>query len=146
MRLALMLLVAIPALAADGRHDDRPFDKVVRRVENHFAARRTEIPFLGLATFFSHAARPVGAKGLKLAIFENVVTEGRGEFSPGIDSSWRPLVRVHSRGRDDVYVYARPEGSWTRLLMLTVDRREAVLVEMSLKPDRLGEFISRWRR
>ena len=114
MRLAL-LFAALPALAADGWYDGRPFDRMARQVENHFAARRTEIPFLGPATFFSHAARPVGEKGLRLAIFDKVVTEGRGEFSPGIDASWRPLVRVHSRGKNDVYTYARPEGSWTKL-------------------------------
>ena len=144
--LAIALCAAVPALGADGWFDDRPFDRMIRRVEHHFGARRARIPFLGLATFFSGVVRPVGAKGLKLAIFENVDTAARGEFVPGIDSSWRPLLRVHSNRRaDDVYMYARPEGSWTRLLLLTVDRRDAVLMEMSFKPDRLGEFLAGFR-
>lgn len=148
MRLTHLLLVAAPVFATDdGWLDRTPFDTMARRVENHFGASRARIPFIGLAGFFSGFARPVGARGLKLAIFENVNGQGRGDFSPNIDSSWKPVIRVHSnRNADDVYIYARPDGGWTRMLMLTVSRHDAVLAEMSFKPNYCAEFISGFRK
>ena len=147
MRLAVLLL-ATPVFATDdGWFDRSPFDTMARRVESHFGASRSRIPFLGLAGFFSGFARPVGAKGLKVAIFENVNDRERTDFSPNIDSSWKPVVRVHSnRNADDVYIYARPDGGWTRMLMLTVSRKDAVLAEMSFKPDYFAQFITAFRR
>ena len=79
------------------------FDSIVRNVERTFDAKRTSIPFLGLANMIVKVARPAGTASFKLAIFEDLdITEAEEDrfidvVSEGAGSRWRPMVRTRSR-------------------------------------------------
>jgi hypothetical protein len=147
-RLLVMFLAAVGAAFA-GEPD---FDRVVKAIETHYGIHRLHIPFLSLGTFVVNVARPEGASGLKLAIFEDL------KFSPEY-SDWKerdrfidslvigemqPLVRVHSR-RDgnSTYIFAEPSGKSAKMLIATFDRNDATLVQVKVDMSRLMKSIEK---
>ena len=147
---ALVVTVTFFSVAAPAaRAEDQEFDAIAAHLKSHFNARRVSIPFLGLANFFVRVVRPAGVKSFKLAIFEGLnyapgqLTAGgfsallRGALSP----EWQPLVRVRSRDGEQVYVYAREAGENVKLMVVTIDRTDAVVARVKLSPRRLAEFL-----
>jgi hypothetical protein len=136
------LVFALPAISADGENVD--FDRVVRDAERHFGTSRARIPFLGVATFITGAARPFGASGFRLALFEDV--DADQPFTPKLSAAWRPVVRVRESSGEGVTIYGRDEGHWIHLLMINQDGGGAVLAQFRLRPSRFLEFVARKAR
>jgi Domain of unknown function (DUF4252) len=141
----LLFSAATPA----ARADDPEFDAITKHLKLHYKAKRVSIPFLGLANFFVKIVRPAGVKSFKVAIFENL------NFAPGtadaglaavmrnaLSPEWQPLVRVRSRGGEQVYVYAREAGENIKLMVMTIDQSDAVVARVKLSPKRLSEFLN----
>lgn len=131
------------------RADDPEFDALARHLKLRYNARRVSIPFLGLASFFVKIVRPAGVESFKVAIFEDL------SFSPGTGDSdlraamrnvlspeWQPLVRVRSAGGEQVYVYVREAGENFKLMVLTIDRTDAVVARVKVSPKKLSEFLN----
>jgi VWFA-related protein len=146
-----LVVVAVLALAAPTVLADDGFGSVVKKVESHYKAKRRSIPFLGLAGFVVKIVKPAGVKSFKLAVFEDQ------DFSPGpadfdferaigdsLGKKWQPLVRSRllSSGTR-AYVYSQPSGKDIKLLVATFDRRQAIIVEAKVDPDRLMSFIEK---
>jgi hypothetical protein len=62
----------------------------------------------------------------------------RNALSP----EWQPLVRVRSRDGEQTYVYAREAGENIKLMVVTIDRSDAVIARVKLSPKRLSEFLN----
>jgi len=136
------LLLAAPAFPADGEAFN--FDRVVSEAEKHFGQRRMRIPFLGLATFLTGAARPLGASGFDLAIFEDV---GRvRSFTPKLGAGWRPVIRLREHDREETVIWGRDEGSWIHMLLVNQDGGDAVVMQFRLRPTRFLEYIAQKAR
>ena len=125
---------------------DREFRDVVDSISNHFHTRPLHIPMFGLVNVVAFVARPAGAKHIDLAIFENIDSWDRDNRTlaetvrTAVGGSWRPFV--HARSSDEVvFVYMRPEGNDWRLLLVTVERHEAVVVQVQLNPDALQRWM-----
>jgi len=69
-------LLACPGAAFGA---DRDFDRLVKAVEARFGAQPAIIPFMGVANFFVSVARPEGASGFRLAVFENLKFDADGD-------------------------------------------------------------------
>jgi hypothetical protein len=140
---AAVLLVVMASGAAFG--GDGEFDRIVKAIESHYGTRPLHIPFLGVANFFVSVARPEGASGFKLAVFEGLQdlqsAEDPGEWRqrdrfmdtlPG--SNLHPLVRVHSRRNGEAtYIFMGPaskSSKSTRVLIATFERNEATVIEV----------------
>jgi hypothetical protein len=121
---------------------DAEFDRIVKAIESHYGARPQHIPFMGVANFFVKVARPEGAAGIKLAVFEGL-KDLRSAEDPAdwrerdhlmdtvASSSLHPLIRVHSRHDGEAtYIFMGPSGKSTRLLIATFERNEATVIEM----------------
>ena len=120
------------------------FDWMVRQVSRESGVQPLHIPFFGLARFVVAVGHPAGATDLHLAVFEN--TEIAPEhFAKIIDSaagaSWKPMIRVHSRNRESTNIYLQQAGKQVRLLIGTLERNEATLVEVRVKPEELIRFV-----
>ena len=143
LRLSLCLLAAAlasgPSLpAASG--EDFDFDRLVSSVERHYGKRRLHIPFMGVASFLSGAARPLGASGVKLAVIEDV---DRAEaFAPTLPHSWRPVIRIVKEGREETAIFGRDEGKSIKLLLLTQDGGQAVVMQCRMHPSKFLEFLA----
>lgn len=137
----LIVPMTVPMTAASG-DDDFDFDKFVGQVERHYGRQRLHVPFLGLASFLgSGIARPFGASGMKVAIIEGI-DRSDGVFAPQLGGGWRPVIRVSRRGQEETAIFGRDEGKWVKLLTLTQDGGDAVVVQFRLRPSMLMEFIA----
>ena len=144
--LVTTLLLSVPQTA---RADDPEFDAITKHLKLVYNAKRISIPFLGLANFFVKIVRPAGVKSFKVAIFEELNFVGgktdnelgavlRGALSP----EWRPLVRIRSRDGEQTHVYAREAGENIKLMVVTIDRSDAVVARVKISPKRLSDFLN----
>ena len=146
IRLVVLLLVSMAA----GFAGDWEFDHVVNAIESHYGVKRTHIPFLGFASFVVKVARPAGASGFKLAVFENLRStpayrdrDELNRFMDGLSSAGLHRV-VCARSRRDgeaTYIYVGEAGSSTKMLIATFDRNEATVVEVKVNIETLLKTI-----
>jgi hypothetical protein len=139
----------LSAASQTARADDPEFDAITKHLKLRYNAKRVHIPFLGLANFFVHIIRPAGVKSFKVAIFEDLnFTSGNAESELGLvmrnalSADWQPMVRVRSRDGQQVYVYARGEGSDIKLMVVTIDHTDAVVARVKVSPQKLSEFLN----
>lgn len=140
MRPRLLAVFLAASAAAFGA--DREFDRLVKAVESRFGVQRTHIPLMGVANFFVKVARPEGAMGFKLAVFEDLKLNADGAALDRImaDASegLHPLVRVRSRRDHEwTYIYTGEAGKTTKMLIATFERNEATVIEVQLSMDAL---------
>jgi hypothetical protein len=147
---ALVLATTVLVAAAPAaRADDPEFDAITKHIKLFYKAKRVSIPFLGLANFFVKIVRPAGVKSFKVAIFEDLdlasATSDAGlslVMRSALSPEWHPLVRVRSRDGEQVYVYAREAGENIKLMVVTIDRTDAVVARVKISPKRLNEFVN----
>ena len=148
--LAVFILAATVLFVAPktARADDPEFDAITNHLKLHYNARRVHIPFLGLVNFFVHIIHPAGVKSFKVAVFEKLnFTPGETDSGFGqvmrnaLSAIWQPMVRVRSRDGEQVYVYAKPDGSNIKMMVVTVDHDEAVVARFKFSPEKLSEFL-----
>jgi hypothetical protein len=148
MRLCALLLTTVlaggPALIAAQDDDDLDFDRLVAAVERHYGKRRLHIPFMGVASFLSGAARPLGASGVKLAVIQDV--DRAGAFQPRLPHGWRPLVRISRDGQEETAIYGHDEGKSVKMFMIAQEGDDAVVMQFKMHPSRILEFIARKAR
>jgi len=144
----ILLFTAASATAAD-----REFKDVVNALSAEFHVRPMHIPFVfGFVNTVAFFARPAGARHIDVAIFENLDFDSRdirdaGDLIQGaVGGEWLPFVKVHSRRRgqeETSLIYIRPEGRDCALLVTTVERGEAVVVQLKLNPEALQRWIDK---
>ena len=149
--LAVFILAATALFVAPqtARADDPEFDAITKHLKLHYNARRVHIPFLGLANFFVKIVHPAGVKSFKVAVFEKLNFAPERETGSGLalvmrsalSADWQPMVRASSREGEQVYVYAKPDGSNIKMMVVTVDHDEAVVARFKFSPEKLSEFL-----
>ena len=140
-------LVSIPASARD-----REFGLLVRHVESYYHARRAHRFVLGFASVVVNIAHPYGVKNFKLAIFENQdLSASRDDLDfasvvqAGLNEGWQPLVQVYSRrAAERTCIFARTLGQDVKLLVATLEKDEAVVLEVKLNPEKLDQCLDKW--
>jgi len=153
MRVRLLaLLMAVSSTTYAG---DSEFDRIVRAIESHYGTRRTRIPFMGMANLFVRVARPGGARGFRLAVFENLESspsDGRqaelDQFMRGLSGSGlHSLVRVHSRAHNEfTYMFAGVAGHSTKMLIATFQCNEATVLEVKVSMETLLKTVASPKR
>ncbi|MFN7922362.1 MAG: hypothetical protein U0Q16_19825 [Bryobacteraceae bacterium] len=116
------------------------FDDAIRHMEDRLETRRLRIPLLGLATGVAGlAAAPFGAESFRIAIFDHVDAppSARAHLFPQAPEGWRTVLRVREQNGEHVTMFCRDEGSWARLMMVVLDRHDAVLMQFKMRPTRL---------
>ncbi len=140
-------LALILAAAASGIAADRNFDRLAAAVESHFGVRRTHIPLMGVANFFVKVARPEGARGFKLAMFEDLrlTPEDGGALDrmmADAAAGLHPMIRTHSDyGRERTYVYTGGAGL-SKMFIVSFERDEATIVEVALDSKVLARILA----
>lgn len=141
---ALILTASILTAQGAAFGADRSFDGLVKAVEKRFGVEQTHIPFMGMANFFVSVARPEGASGFRLAVFEDLKFDADGDgaaldrMMADASKGLHPLVRVGSRRNHEwTYIYTGEMGKNNRMLIATFERTEATVVEVQLSMDAL---------
>jgi len=133
------------------RADD--FGKIVHQIETNYHVHRKYRFVMGFAGMLVKCTSHfTGVRGFKAALFED-----RHMFGPNPDSNldeviqavgdhgWQPLVKSYSRHSDEhAYIYARPEGKDLKLLIVSVERAEAVMIQVKINPDQLARFMDKY--
>lgn len=142
----LALLLATTALAHAG---DPEFKGVVHAIESNYGVHHMHIPLLGVALFF---ARPEGASGLRVAIFEgfqtpNDVSDVSRVVENSLGSGWYPFVRVRSNSRgsgsgETTLIYTNPSAGSMRMMIVNLEPSEATVVELKLNERTIRKWLS----
>jgi hypothetical protein len=153
--LALTLCVAGFATQAKGDN----FGDVVKVIECHYNVKHKGIPFLARAGMKTAvvAARIAGgpkkrlaeAGSVKVAYFEDQDFNSPGGASSlkaainaTLGASWHPLVQVSSpQNGEHVSIFLRDRGEKFDVLVITVERRDASVVQVTLSPSALAKLL-----
>jgi hypothetical protein len=145
MKAALIVAASWMLSCAALQGADRGFDDIVRAISDQLHARPTHIPFFGLVNFATSVAHPAGVTHLDFAMFENLDLGDRStrEIAETIrraNPNWLPFVRVQERA-ETVLVYMEQDRNDCRLLVVTVETGEAIVVEVRLNPDAVQAWL-----
>lgn len=143
--------------SAEAKGDD--FGAAVKIIEQFYNVKHKSLPFLARAGMkvATTAARISGGDrkriaelgSVKVAFFEDhdFSSNGRvGAFKSTINSaltrSWSPLVQtVSARDEEQNYIYLREAKNKFHVLVVTIDRRDAVVVQATINPDSLARLM-----
>jgi hypothetical protein len=143
--LAAVALLGIPqqALAKDD------FGKIVQHIEVTYHVHRQHRFVMGVAGFVVKVWHVAGVKNFKGAIFENqpfvnAASDTRFDevVRAAMDSGWQPMVQEWDRHSGErTYIYAQDLGKDLKVLVVSLESNDAVVIQVKVNPDKLQEFI-----
>ena len=148
-----MVLTTANAVSAKG--DD--FNSVVRMIEQFYRVKHVGIPFLAktgmkvgttVARIKGGQARRIAEAGsIKLAVFEDQHFDGdftkfRASLNEAMNATWMPLIQTLS-GQDEeqVYIFLKDAGDKINVLVITIEQRDATVVQVTLSPKNLALLL-----
>ena len=154
----MILIVAFiltTANVAHAKNDD--FNSVVKMIEQFYSVKHGGLPFLAKAGMkvATTAARIKGgdakriaeAGSIKLAVFENQEFNGdfikfRSSLNQALNVTWMPLIQTLSAAeKEQTYIFLRNNGDKTNVLVITIDERDATVVQVTLSAKNLALLL-----
>jgi hypothetical protein len=150
----LLITVALVALAPTiALAGDESFSSVVKHIKTNYHAKQQG--FFGammLARLAVKIIKPAGVKNFKVVLLKDLDYSGApglqgGQFHSSIrgkiDPQWTPLVQYSSpREKQWSYVYVSREKEDVKLLVVTLQQKDAVVLQTKFSPDKLVEFMN----
>jgi len=149
------VMVLMTASATNAKGDD--FNSVVKMIEQFYRVKHVGIPFLAKAGMkvATTAARIKGgeakriaeAGSVKLAVFESQdfngdFTKFRSSFNEALNVTWMPLVQtISATDKEQVYVFLKDAGDKFNVLVITIEQRDATVVQVTLSPKNLALLL-----
>lgn len=150
----LLIVVALvslaPVVALGG---DESFSSIVKHIKTNYNAKQQG--FFGammLARFAVKIIKPAGVKNFKMALlrdldYSRAPAPEDGHFHSfirsKIDPRWTPLVEYSSpREKQWSYVYITRENEDVKILVVTLQQHDAVVLQTKFSPDKLAEFMN----
>ncbi len=153
------LFIALVCLGhvAEAKGDD--FGAVVRVIEQFYHVKHKSLPFLaraGMKTAATAASitggskkRLVEAGSVKIAFFEDQEFDSKGEagkFRASVKATlagtWLPFIQVLSpKEEDQTYIFLRDAGEKYTVLVVTIERHDATVVQVNLARDTLAMLM-----
>jgi hypothetical protein len=141
---------------ASAKGDD--FNAAVKLVERFYGVKHKSIPFLARAGIKSATtvARIAGgqkrqiaeAGSVQVAYFEDQdfnPSSGFANFKVTMNAvlgSWSPLLQVASgKDQEQTHVYLRETGDKFNVLVVTIDRRDGCIVQVTVSPKTLATLL-----
>jgi len=148
--IALTLAGAIVFALVPNRAYADEFGKIVHQIETTYHVHHNYSFLMGFARVVVKCTGGfAGVKGFKIALFDDQHLFSSSPDSDlddviqsGGEQGWQPLVKSYSRrGHEHSYIYARQEGKDLKLLIVSVEPSEAVVIQVKVNPDKLAKFI-----
>ncbi len=135
------------------------FNDVVKVIERFYHVKHKGIPFLaraGMNTAVTAARIAGGSKrrlaevgSVKVAYFEDQeFNSGNGPLgfkaaiNTALSETWNPLIQVMSpKDNEHVYIFLRAAGEKFNVLVITIERRDASVVQVTLSPATLKKLL-----
>ena len=149
--------VSVTHPRAEAKGDN--FSDVVKVIERFYRVKHKGIPFLaraGMKTAVTAARIAGGSKrrlaevgSVKVAYFEDQeFTSGNGPIgfraamNAALAETWNPLIQVMSpKDGEQVYIFVRDEGEKYKVLVITIEPRDASVVQVTLSPASLKKLL-----
>jgi hypothetical protein len=148
--ITVALITLAPVVVLGG---DESFSSVVKHIKKNYNAKQQG--FFGammLARFAVKVIKPAGVKNFKFVYlrdldYSRAESPERGHFHAfireTIDPRWTPLVEYSSpREQQWSYVYVTRENEDVKLLVVTLQRDNAVVLQTKFSPAKLVEFMN----
>lgn len=155
--LIIATVVCLPIANTLARGDD--FDAVVKVIEQFYHVKHQSLPLLARAGMkgAKTVARIKGgdyrrladAGSVRLAFFEDQEFNSRGRIAgfkasmqSTLNETWSPLIATFSaKDEEQTYIYIRAAGTKFHVLVVTIERREATVVQATVAPDVLAALM-----
>ena len=154
-KLLVVAIIFTSANAAPTKGDD--FNSVVKMIEQFYRVKHVGLPFLAKAgmKIGTTAARIKGgqarriaeAGSIKLAVFEDQAFNGdfakfRASLNEALNATWMPLIQTLSpQDQEQVYIFLRDAGEKIHVLVITIEQRDATVVQVTLSPKNLALLL-----
>ena len=151
------IAIALVAFSARAQAKDDDFNSAVKMIEQFYKVKHQGIPFLAKAGMkvATTAARIKGgeakriaeAGSIKLAVFEDQNFEGdfvtfRASLNGALNATWTPLIQTLSAADEEqTYIFLRSAGEKFNVLVITIEPREATVVQVTLSPKNLALLL-----
>ena len=152
-----LIFIGILTTANVGHTKGDDFNSVVKMIEQFYRVKHVGIPFLAKAGMkvATTAARIKGgevkriaeAGSVKLAVFENQEFNGdftkfRASLNQALNVTWMPLVQTLSATNEEqVYIFLKDAGDKFHVLVITIEQRDATVVQVTLSPKNLALLL-----
>jgi hypothetical protein len=149
----LLCLTCVSLVQAKG--DD--FKSIVKLIEQFYGVKHTGIPLLAkagmkvgrtAARIKGGTARQLAEAGsVKLAVFENQELNGefmkfRNRLNAALNQTWQPLIQTLSAtDKEQIYIFLREAGDKFNVLVITIESRDATVVQVNLSPQNLALLL-----
>jgi hypothetical protein len=156
LKISIVALLAIFAATTVTAKDD-DFKSVVKMIEKFYGVKHQGIPFLAKAGMKvattaakirgGEAKRLAEAGSVKVAVFENEqfagdFTKFRASLNESLNSTWSPLVQTLSATtQEQHYIFLRSDGDKFNVLVVTIEQRDATVVQVTLSEKNLALLI-----
>lgn len=153
------LFIALVCLGTVAQAKDDDFGAVVRIIEQFYHVKHKSLPFLaraGMKTAGTAARLAGGSKkrlveagSVKMAFFEDQEFDSKGEagkFRASVKATlagtWLPFIQVQSpKEEDQTYIFLRDAGEKYTVLVVTIERHDATVVQVNLARDTLAMLM-----
>jgi len=155
---ALMIALAC-SLPFSARANRDGFNDVVKTIEQFYHVKHQNIPFLARAGM--KAARTVArvkggelkrlaeAGSIRVAFFEDQNFDSRGQIASfkssvqnSLGSDWSALVQTLSpKDEEQTHIFIREAGQKFHVLVIEIERRDATVVQATVRPDVLAQLL-----
>ncbi|HEV7676118.1 MAG TPA: hypothetical protein VGQ12_16425 [Candidatus Angelobacter sp.] len=147
--LTLACILTAAVLLAQNAFAKDDFGKIVHHIEANYHVHRQHRFVMGLAGFTVKFWHFAGVKSLKGAIFENQLFVNAASdmrfdeiVRAAMNSGWHPLVQSWDRHSGErTYIYAQDLGKDLKVLVVTLESNEAIVLQVKVDPKKLNDFI-----
>jgi hypothetical protein len=160
-RLVLTVLIIAMALTLPlgARADRDGFNDAVKLIEQFYHVKHQNIPLLARAGMkaVKTAAKIRGgeykklaeAGSIRIAFFEEQTFDSRGQIASFktamqnvLANEWSALVQTLApKTEEQTYVYVRDAGKNFHVLVITIDRKDATVIQATIAPQILAELL-----
>lgn len=155
----LIIALLLSAGASRGLARGDGFNDVVKIIEQFYHVKHQSIPLLARAGMkaVTTAARIKGgeykqladAGSVRVAFFEDQNFDSHGRIAAfkasmqtTLEGTWSPLIQtLAAKNEEQTYIYVREAGNKFHVLVVTIDRREATVIQATLAPDVLAQLM-----
>ncbi len=154
----VLALFACAFVGLDAQAKGDNFSDAVKLIERHYRVKHKSIPFIARAGMKTAvvAARIAGgqkrrlaeAGSVKVAYFENVefgrakAPAFRSAINAALGTTWMPFVQVQSaKEGEQVYIFLRDAGEKFNVMVITIEPRDATVVQVDLRPETLKKLM-----
>jgi hypothetical protein len=135
------------------------FNDVVKIIEQFYHVKHQSIPLLARAGMKAvrTAARIKGgdykrlaeAGSVRVAFFEDQNFDSRGQIATfkasmqtTLEENWSPMVQTLApKNEEQTYIYIREAGDKFHVLIVTIERHEATVVQATVAPEILAQLM-----